>query len=220
MMSIGSNSTNASPSSMSSHKENGMVSPTNVKVNQEPITIPYTNQQCSKSITMPTLSQVNASRVYYNGINQHRNDDAPIRYVDESTSASSTMSSRNGTRYISPPTILTRYFYEKDDEYENEPTVLANRPYRTSFDYDTPPVMSYSSSPPYRHFSTSHTNGRIQSPMFYTAPHSLPRVSLNSYRNHEYTQQRPSPATNNYPSNLTAPNVSYVQKLRPNVVNH
>jgi hypothetical protein len=170
---------------------------------------------------MPALSQVsnNSSngRNYYNGVHQY--DEPPIRYVDESTSASSTMSSRNGAqRFISPP--LTRYFYEKDDgEYDEEPTIISNRTYRTSFDYDPPPVVSYSSSPPYRHFSTSPVvNGnRIQSPMFYTAPHSLPRVSLASYRNHEYAH-RPENA-GNYQNSLAAPNVSKICSVGSGIKN-
>lgn len=203
MVSIGSSSTNASPNSMSSQKENHGSSAKNAQ-DFSPI-----RTECSKSTTMPALSQVGNnvgnSRVYYNGI--HHYDEPPIRYVDESTSASSTMSSRNGAqRFISPP--LTRYFYEKDDnEYDEEPTVISNPNYCSNFDYDSPPSISYSSSPPYRHFSTSPVvNGsRIQSPMFYTAPHSLPRVSLTSYRNHEYGH-RPE-QSNNYPNNLTTPNV-------------
>lgn len=212
MMSIGSSSTNASPNSLNSQKENDLTpTATNIKINPD-----YNRTECSKSSTMPALSQVSENtprRVYYNGVNHH-NDEAPIRYVDESTSASSTMSSRNGGRYIgSPPTTLTRYFYEKDDEYEDEPTIMANRPYRANYDYDnTPPIMSYSASPPHRQHSNSYSlnNGRIQNPMFYAAPHSLPRVSLTSYRNHEYPQ-RPSQTSNSYSNGFNTPNVSCVK---------
>lgn len=208
MMSIGSSSTNASPNSMNSQRENGVLK-TKGSQDFSPV-----RTECSKSSTMPALSQVSNNRVYYNGA--HHYDEPPIRYVDESTSASSTMSSRNGAqRFISPPSTLTRYFYEKDDdEYDEEPTVISNRAYRASYDYDPPPpVMAYSSSPPYRHYSTSPVvNGnRVQSPMFYNAPHSLPRVSLTSYRNHEYGQRSDRQQTSNYPDNLAAPNVSYVK---------
>lgn len=86
----------------------------------------------------------------------------PLRYADDS--ASSTVSSRTGAPRP------TAYFYEKDDE---EP-ILSNRFYHSNFEYDAPsPVV-------YRHPTNSFN--RIQSPTFYTAPHSLPRVSMSSYR--------------------------------------
>lgn len=187
MVSIG--STNASPSSLNSQKENA-VSPTKTVHEYSP-----GRNECSKSFTMPALSQLNKPSYYSN----HHNE-APIRYVDDS--ASSTVSSRNGGG-------AQRYFYERDDSYDDEPTVLINRPYRTSFDYDTPPAMTaYSSSPPHRHFSTSPAinNSRVHNSVFYPTPHSLPRVSLSDYRNHEYPQ-RLSP-TANYSNN---PNVTCVK---------
>ncbi|KAI6182107.1 OTU domain-containing protein [Aphelenchoides bicaudatus] len=202
MMSIGSSSTNASPNSMNSQKENNSTAKTSQDFS------PIRNE-CSKSSTMPALSQVGNNRAYYNGA--HHYDEPPIRYADESTtSASSTMSSRNGAqRYISP--TLTRYFYENDCD-DGEPTLISTRMYRTSYDYDPPP-MAYSSSPPYRHYSTSPVvNGRIQSPIYYPTTNSLPRVSLTSYRNHEYGQRAPDhQPTSTYPTNLAAPNVSCVK---------
>jgi hypothetical protein len=189
-MVVGLASTNTSPNSLNSQKEND-ASLITIKIDQD--YSPTSRTECSKSSTMPALSQVN-NRGYYN-------EEIPLRYVDESASASSTMSSRNN-RYISP--TLTRYFYEKDDtEYNHEPTVLTNR-YRANFDYNnTPPIMSYSSSPSYRYHSASTSNslldnGRIRGSTLYTAPHSLPRSSLNTYRNHEYSQNM-----HNYPQTVS-----------------